>query len=115
MAKIYAKVKEYSHINISCLVKYNLVSVFNFCRYANFNDVCQKIWQEDRNRVSLGRDYRVNIQNRIYDASSNIDRAYSRLFSYVDRNILTRPTFKTFLGMFLLYFLSMHCANKLKI
>ena len=64
----------------------------------DFNDVCNKIWSQDKNRVFLGRHYRVNIQDKINDASSNVDRAHSPLFSYVDRNILNKPTFKAFMG-----------------
>jgi hypothetical protein len=64
----------------------------------DFNNVCNKIWSQDQNRVFLNRHYRVSLQGRIYDASSDTDRAYSPLFSYVDRNVLNKPTFKSFTG-----------------
>lgn len=72
---------------------------FSGAKYDDFNDICNRIWREDRNRLTLGRHYRVNIQNRIYDTWSDRDRAYSPLFSYVDRNIQNKPTFKSFLTL----------------
>ena len=89
-----------SRINIILSVVFLSNFVINVpASTVDFNDACNKIWSQDKNRVFLGRHYRVSLQGRIYDASSDIDRASSPLFSYVDENVFNKPTFKSFIAL----------------
>ena len=59
---------------------------------------CNKLWDLDSSRLVPEIDYKINLQNgkSLYN---NNDVASLPLFSYVNENILQKPTFKSFIAL----------------
>lgn len=65
---------------------------------ANLSLACTKLWDLDRNRLSPGIDYDLNLQHgkSFFDA---VDAAKEPLFTSVDPKVFQRPTFKAFVAL----------------
>jgi len=84
----------------SCLKpkEYHLKLAPAFDLDVNLSDAIQNMWDLDVNRLTPNTDYRINVQGGKKPYWKE-DSASDPLFTFVDRNALKRPTYRTFMAL----------------
>jgi len=62
-------------------------------------DLCEKLWELDKNRLQPGVDYKLDLQGRTRYSYDGPDRAKDPLFEFVDSDALNRDTYKAFIAL----------------
>ena len=65
---------------------------------ASISEAAQYLWDLDYNRLTPGEDYTINVQQGKKPYWKE-DKADDPLFTYVDNNALSRPTYKAFIAL----------------
>mmetsp|Transcript_39209 Transcript_39209/g.57660 ORF Transcript_39209/g.57660 Transcript_39209/m.57660 type:complete len:481 (-) Transcript_39209:179-1621(-) len=63
--------------------------------HASIEDAVQHLWDLDVNRLTPGRDYKINVQSG-KKAYQKFDAAQDPLFTMVDKSVFRRPTYRCF-------------------
>jgi len=70
-----------------------------FCGDGELSDIVSKLWDMDKNKCHQGTDYDLNLQGYVGYRETENDRARDSLFDWVDENVFSRPTYKTFCAL----------------
>ncbi|XP_065061961.1 uridylate-specific endoribonuclease B-like [Rhopilema esculentum] len=62
-------------------------------------DLCEKLWDLDKNRLEPDKDYKLDLQGRAKYSYDGPDRAKDPLFEFVDENVFKRDTYKAFIAL----------------
>ena len=57
-------------------------------------DLCEKLWDLDKNRLEPDKDYKLDLQGRTKYSYDGPDRAKDPLFEFVDESVFKRDTYK---------------------